>query len=127
MAYIGGPIEEVSIAGRPFAVAADADGQRKLGGYENDVISNGNGTGRIIKSIAPPMLGGLTLAIDDDLGDQEFLQEIANAKDFVEFSFTLASSHTYQGEAMITGELNFSVLNATCSCEFKGQGVFTRQ
>ena len=37
MAAVGGSIQEVILAGRTFAVAADAEAQRKLGGWENEV------------------------------------------------------------------------------------------
>ncbi len=44
MAAVGGSIESVTLDGRTFAVAADAEAQRKLGGFENEVQANGDGT-----------------------------------------------------------------------------------
>ena len=43
---VGGSIESVTLNGRSFAVAADADSNRFLGGFVNDVQANGNGSGR---------------------------------------------------------------------------------
>ena len=70
---IGGSIEEITLSGRSFAVAADAEAQRKLGGFENEVLANGNGTARLIKTRVPLSIDGLTLEVDDDRGDQEYL------------------------------------------------------
>ena len=82
MAAVGGSIESITLDGRNFAVAADAEAQRKLGGFENEVQSNGDGTARLIKTRVPLSLDGLTLEIDDDRADQEFLQELSNRNDF---------------------------------------------
>jgi len=41
MASVGGSIESITLGGREFAVAADAESQRKLGGWENEVQANG--------------------------------------------------------------------------------------
>ena len=71
MAAVGGSIESVNLSGREFAVAADAEAQRKLGGFENEVQANGDGTARLIKTRVPLSLDGLTIEIDDDRGDQE--------------------------------------------------------
>jgi len=55
MAATGGSIESITMDGREFAVAADAESQRKLGGFENEVQANGNGTARIIKISSKPV------------------------------------------------------------------------
>ena len=38
MAAVGGSVLAVNIDGREYPVAADADINRKLGGYENEVL-----------------------------------------------------------------------------------------
>jgi hypothetical protein len=70
MGAVGGSIESVSIKGRGFAVAADADASRKLGGFENENQMNGNGTTRTIKTRVGWMVSGLSLSLDDTMGDQ---------------------------------------------------------
>lgn len=127
MAAVGGSIESVTINGREFAVAADAEAQRKLGGWENEVQANGNGTARIIKTRVPLSIDGLTLSVDDDRGDHEFLQAIADGTDFVPIALTYASGITYQGEATITGEMQTSSQNATAAVSLMGPGVLTKQ
>lgn len=116
---IGGPIERVSLAGRSFSVAADADGSRKLGGFENDVQANGDGSGRIIKSRVMPQVTGLTLSIDDDNGDAEYIQDLQNGGAF-DAGVTFASGVTMAFKAVITGETTTSTANATASVDLMG-------
>ena len=123
----GGSIESVGLDGRTFAVAADAEAQRKLGGFENEVQANGDGSARIIKTRVPLNLDGLTLNVDDDRGDHEFLQALADRKEFFPITITYASGAVYQGRATITGEMQASSQNTTASVSLSGPGVLTRQ
>jgi len=127
MPAVAGSIQEVSIDGRPFAVAADAESQRKLGGWENEVMANGNGTARIIKTRVPMKIDGLTLETDDDRGDQEFLQAIADSPDFKQLSITYASGVVYQGTGTITGEMQTSSQSAATAVTLEGPGNLTKQ
>lgn len=126
-AAIGGSIESVSMRGRLFPVAADADASRKLGGFENEVQSNGDGTARIVKTRVPWVIGGLALEVNEDRGDQQFLQEIADGLDFVTMTVTFCSGHTYQGRGTITEEINFSSQNATAEVTLSGPGEASKQ
>jgi hypothetical protein len=127
MSAVGGSIEEVSIEGRGFPVAADAEAQRKLGGFENEVLANGNGTARLIKTRVPLMIDGLVIEMDDSRGDHEFIQEISDRSDFVPIAITYASGITYQGAATITGESQASSQSATMPITLSGPGKLTRQ
>lgn len=127
MAAIGGSIESITIGGREFAVTVDADTGRKLGGSENTIEMNGNGTGRIIKTPVPSGLTGIVVSCDDSRGDHEFLEGIKNGNDFVPVAPTYASGVTYQGTAIITGELSFSNQSSTCTFDMQGAGTFTKQ
>ena len=127
MAATGGSIESISLKGRIFAVAADAEANRKLGGFENEVQANGNGTARIIKTRVPLSIDGLTLTVDDTRGDHEFLQDLSNATDYFPISITYASGVTYGGTAIITGELSASSQSATASVSLMGPGELAKQ
>lgn len=127
MPAIGGSIESVSLDGRSFAVAADAEAQRKLGGFENEVQANGDGNARLIKTRVPLSIDGLTIEVDDDRGDHEFLQDLSNRNDFFPIAITYASGVTYQGRAQITGELQASSQNATAAVSLTGPGLLTKQ
>lgn len=127
MSAIGGSIESVQLAGRNFAVAADAESQRKRGGFENEVQANGDGTARLIKTRVPLKIDGLTVECDDTRGDHEYLQDLANRNDFFPIAITYASGITMQGQAQITGEMQVSSQNATAAITLEGPGVLTRQ
>ena len=71
MVAIGGSIEQISLNGRIFAVPADADTGRKLGGFENEYQSNGDGTGRLIKTRTGWSIDSLLVQIDDTSDDEE--------------------------------------------------------
>ncbi len=127
MSATGGSIESVTLDGREFPVAADAEAQRKLGGFENEVQANGNGTARLIKTRVPLSIDGLTVEVDDDRGDQEFIQDLANRNDFFPVAITYASGNTYQGTAQVVGENPASSQNATQAISLMGPGVLSKQ
>ena len=127
MSATGGSIESVSLRGREFPVAADAEAQRKLGGWENEVQSNGDGSARIIKTRVPLSIDGLMLNTDDDRGDQEYLQGLADETDFFAINITYASGNTYQGTAQLVGEISAGSQNATTSVSLAGPGKLTKQ
>ena len=104
--HFGGSIESITLDGREFAIAADAEVNRKVGGFENEIQSNGDGSARIIKTRVPLALDGLTVQIDDARGDHEFLQALADRNDYFPIAITYPSGAVYQGSAMITGEIN---------------------
>ena len=124
---VGGSIESVSLGGRLFPVPADIETNRKLGGFENEVQANGDGTARLIKTRVPLSIDGLTVEIDDNRADQEYLKELADNPDFFVLSITYASGVSYQGESQIVGEFQASSQNATCAISLMGPGILTKQ
>lgn len=126
MAATGGPIESISIRGRIFSVAADADTTRKLGGFQAEVQANGDGTARKILARVPWSIDGLTIVIDDDRADHEFLQEVARGP-WVAVAITYASGVTYQGSGTVSGEFGAGSQNATAPVTLSGPGELTQQ
>jgi len=127
MPAVGGSIISVVLDGRYFAVAADAESNRKMGGWENEVQSNGDASARIIKTRVPLQIDGLALETDDSRGDQEYLQDLADLKVFFPLVITYASGLSYQGEAAITGEFAASSQNATTPVTLNGPGRLEKQ
>lgn len=123
----GGSIESVGLAGRTFSVAADADSNRKLGGWENETQPNGDGTGRLIKARVAWLIDGLTLSIDDLRGDQEYLQDLKDRLDFFPIDITYASGAVYSGLGQVTGEEQTSSMSTTAAVTLSGPGKLTRQ
>lgn len=124
---VGGPIEEITLAGRSFAVAGDVDATRILGGRTNTVSPNGNGTARKIEEVRPWSLDGVNLSIDDTAGDHEFLQELAERKGFFPITVTLASGSVWSGSGTITGDISSSTQNTTASVGLQGPQRLERQ
>lgn len=123
----GGSIESVGLAGRTFSVAADADSNRKLGGWENEVQPNGDGTGRLIKTRVAWLVEGLTLSIDDLRGDQEYLQDLKDRLDFFPIDVTYASGAVYSGLGQVTGEEQTSSMSTTAAVTLSGPGRLNKQ
>ena len=73
------------------------------------------------------MLSDITVSVDDDNGDQEFLQEISDAGADVPITVTMASGSIYQGDGVVTDELSFSTANATASMSLSGSGKLRKQ
>ena len=123
----GGSVESISIAGREFSVSADADTQRKLGGFMNEMIANGDGTARVSKTRIPWAITGLEIEIDDNKGDHEFIQDLIDAKSYKNITVTYASGAVYQGKGTVTGENQTSSKNASMSLELSGPQKLTKQ
>jgi hypothetical protein len=116
----GGSIQEVSIKGRTFAVAADADANLDLGGFTNEQVSNGDASTRLLQTRKPWMADGLALDIDDNRADLEFLQGIANGKVNVPMTITQVSGITYSGKGQITGDIKKSTATTTAPITLSG-------
>ena len=125
MPAVGGSIQEISIRGRIFPVAADADNNRKIGGFENENSSNGDGSDRLIKTRVPWILGGLTVVLYRD--DHKFLQDIADANTYEVITITYVSGATWQGDGTITDSLEFSSQNSTAELTLGGPDKLTKQ
>lgn len=119
---VGGSMEKVAIRGRVFPVAADADSNRDLGGYTNETLPNGDGSARKKKTRKPWKVDGVALEIDDNRGDQEFLQEIADSEEFVPMTFTYVTGISYSGRGTVEGDLQASSAEATAPLTFTGPG-----
>lgn len=127
MAETGGSVESVTLDGRTFAVAADADVNMKLGGFENEVSANGDGSARIVKLRVPWSLADIAVSIDPDNGDFEFIQALADGNDFFACTIVEASGKIWQGNGQITGEPTRSLQNTTAALGLMGTGKLTPQ
>lgn len=124
---VGGSVIGVSINGRHFSAASDADAGRMLGGSTNEVESNGDGTGRLIKTTVPWSVEGLNISIDDDNGDAEFLQDLADGNVFVPMLFTFAAGNDYSGDGQLVGDFPTQNGNQTAAVSIKGAGKLSKQ
>jgi len=128
----GGSIEAVSIRGRNFSVAADADATRKLGGFTSTVEPNGDGTARKIMTRVAWAIGGLTLDVNDVRGDHEFLQEIQNGENadvdgWYPIAVTFASGAVYSGRGTVVDDAEFASMASTVGVQLSGPGELIKQ
>jgi hypothetical protein len=124
---IGGSIQSVSWFGREFRVTADAGGDRDLGGFTTEFESNGDESGRFIMTRKGWRFEGLALEINDDRGDQEFLQGKVDSRQSGPFSAVEASGAVYQGVGKLVGDLKKATMNSTAAIAFAGPGKLTKQ
>lgn len=127
MPAIAGSMESITIDGRSFAVTADADTARKLGGFENEIQPNGDGTSRTVKTRVPWALSGVVVEIDDTLGDQEFLQDLQDSNRNVPITATYVNGSVWQGTGQVIGEVVFNNQSSTASLDLSGSGRMTKQ
>jgi len=127
MAAVGGSIKGIEIDGRPFAVATDADAKVKLGGKKVAVEANGDGTVRVLGTVEPWSVSDITITIDNDKADNEFLQDKADAMEIVPCTITYIDGTTYQGKGIVADDHDFSTAKATTSITLMGQGKLTPQ
>ena len=125
MTAIGGPVKEISWFGRIFSAAQDSNGNRHLGGYQNTKEMNGNFTSRTKMEPKPWYITGLTIEMDDDRGDSEFLQNRCDEGVDGPFTVTYTSNITYSGVGMLVGEHDFQNESSTGSVDFSGGGKLT--
>lgn len=127
MVAVGGSLIEFTLAGRVFSVAADGDSNRSLKGYNNEIVSNGDGSVRMIKTMMPWKHDGIVAVVDDQRGDHEFIQGLSDLKDLFPITATYASGITYQGNGQIVGEFQYSSQSSTCTLSLSGELNFTAQ
>tara|TARA_R110000751_G_scaffold47241_3_gene105867 strand:+ start:1506 stop:1886 length:381 start_codon:yes stop_codon:yes gene_type:complete len=123
----GGSIESVTLDGRTYSVAADADSNRQVGGDSNELQVNGDRTVRLIKTAMPWQADGLALSIDDTNGDQEFLQALADRNDLFPIEAVYASGAIFNGTGQIVGEISVSSQATTVPIAIGGSGSFVAQ
>lgn len=124
---VGGSIQEVTLDGRTFAVPSDNDSSRNLGGKQNENQPNGNGTTRLVQNTMGWSITGLSLAVSDLNDDQEFIQDLADSKDYFPVSVTYASGAVMQGTGQVLGEVNFSNQSTTVGVDLGGPSKLERQ
>lgn len=120
MPAVGGSIQSISIRGRIFPVASDAEANKKLGGFENEVQANGDGSARKIMTRVPWSIDGLQVEINNAKGDHEFLQEIADSFDYVSIELELADGTVYAGTGTVVDEIQGSSQSATATIKVAG-------
>lgn len=127
MAAVGGPPSRVTIAGRSFPGAGDAAPTLDLGGWTKEFESNGDGTGRWVKTPKPWKAETVVVAIDHERGDLQFLQEQSNSHSNEAVKIELVTGEVYQGSGSVMGDVKVALDKATAEIALGGPGELTLQ
>jgi hypothetical protein len=115
-----GPLESITIKGRRFSVAEDDTTNLNLGGKNNEVYANGDGTVRVQQSRVPSSVEGINIIFDPDKDDDGYLTEIKESGDLVDVSITANDGTIFSGSAQITGDLVFDLTAGKLPITLKG-------
>ena len=127
MSAVGGAPISVSIGGRRFSIVKDNDANRRLGGSSNAVEENSDGSTRLIKTRSSWRFDSLQVAINDDNGDHEFLQGIADDNGYGAIYVEYTSGVIFQGTGTIVDDIQHAAQSTTATISLAGDGVLTRQ
>jgi hypothetical protein len=116
----GGSVQGVTIKGRYFPVDAEADVNKTLSGFTNEIKPNGDGSQRMIKSVKTGKLESIKVQIDNARQDLEFLQEVADSLDFVDVDLTEIDGTIYSGSMQLTGDIKASTKESTAEITLEG-------
>jgi len=115
---IHGAMRSFTYDGRAFKVGHDGSGNKAIGGRNNEIAMNGDGSFRVIQTVMPGSFSDLQVEVDDSRGDQEFLQGHANAGLPKPAVATYAANISYTGDLVITGEIakdeNTGLISLNC-------------
>jgi hypothetical protein len=116
----GGPIESITIKGRRFACDGEDSGKIQLGGFNNELKPNGDGTARQIKSRKLATITDLNPQCDPSRGDLEYLQGIQSSFEMADTAVTLVDGTVYSGAMQITDEVEYDAKEGTCGLSMAG-------
>lgn len=125
---VSGDAEKIDIDGTLYAITSDTDFSRALGGYGNEVMSNGDGSSRLKKTRKKWAVTGMSVSCDD-AGDNQHqkLQDVADKRDFVQITLYMADGSKWSGRGQIEGDLVFSPQNVAATFDLGGEKRLTRQ
>ena len=118
---IAGPFESHTLNGRRFTCDAEDDAKWKLGGKSNEVKPNGDGTSRVVQSRKVDSIEGISLVIDFDNGDDEFLQDLKNSGKMFDYSGTANDGAVFAGSVQIVDDIELSFKEGTATVSLQGK------
>ncbi|MDR2734304.1 MAG: hypothetical protein LBC99_06605 [Spirochaetota bacterium] len=117
---ISGPIESITIGNRRFAVNGDDAGNITLQGKKNEVKFNGDGSKRLIRSLASGSIKGLNVQITHGNKDLEFLRDLQAKSDFFDVSITHCDGTVYSGSMQFVDDITEDTQQGTAGISLEG-------
>ena len=121
MAKANGALESVVLNGRRFTCDAESEASVDLSEWDNEVKPNSDGTFRTVKTRHVQKIESLTLEIDVDRGDVDFINEVKAKLAPVPLSATRVDGKTYEGEVMITDSTSLNDNESTMEVTLEGR------
>ncbi len=115
-----GSFESIVIANRRFSCDAEDEPNIVLPGFTNEVKPNSDGSVRVTKKRHAGKIDGVKIQIDVDLGDLQFIQESADKAELLSISATMTNGKIVDGEAQITGDLQYNAADGTMEISLEG-------
>jgi hypothetical protein len=114
-----GTLKSISLNARSFSVPDDCDVNIDLGGYENEIKRNGDGSDRQVKTMKPGGISGVQVIGGDDV--LEYIHGIKQQNEFADVALELVGGRQYSGRVQISGQLQESSMNGVISFDLAGQ------
>ena len=121
MAKANGALESVVLNGRRFTYDAESEASVDLSEWDNEVKPNSDGTFRTVKTRHVQKIESLTLEIDVDRGDVDFINEVKAKLAPVPLSATRVDGKMYEGEVMITDSTSLNDNESTMEVTLTGR------
>jgi hypothetical protein len=117
---ISGPIESITIAGRRFPCDGEDAGNIILQGKKNEIKFNGDGSKRIIRSMANGSIKNLNVQITHGNKDLEYLREQQSKSDFFDVSITFCDGTIYSGSMQFVDDITEDTQQGTAGISLEG-------
>jgi hypothetical protein len=121
VAVRGGTPLGLTVNGKTFDIAADANPTVMTGGFENEAAITGNGNLHVNRNRKLAGFEGLDISIDPSRGDFEYLQQLADNGEPVNVVLTLASGKSYGGFLSVDSTLEYAGGDGTASLSMHGK------
>ena len=117
---ISGPIESVTIAGRRFPVNGEDAASVILSGFKNEIVFNGDGSKRIVRSRAHGSITGMNVQITHGQKDLEFLRDKQSTSDFFDVSLTYCDGTVYAGSMLFVDDITEDTQQGVAAISLQG-------
>lgn len=116
-----GAWESITINGRRFTCKADDDVTYHLsGGFENEILPQGDGTMQMKKTRVSGAISGININIDDSRDDLEFIEQCQNSTSFFPVTGTKVDGTVLSGSMQITDKNDVSSAENTLELSLEG-------
>lgn len=115
-----GAWESIVIDGRRFACKSNDNVNYTLDGFENEVMTGGDGSTYLHKTKHTGSISSITLFLNNENEDASFLQQVQDKMDFVSVSGTMIDGTVLSGNMQLTDKLEINSGENTVGVSLEG-------